>query len=288
MWQRLRRAMQLRQLSAGLTGLTLGLLLNVASDWLSGPGAALIPFIVIVFGGTLLVGIWLWWRNPSRVGLDIRPVQTLRTESERHQHARRGLIAFVSLYRPGRDSQASQKPEGWAAAAAQKDYQALDLPHSNLATTIEAITSHASRLEHCWLIGTTAADPSIPGSSIYIPALVEYFRHERGLKCAFHYGPESGCDLSLDDDALVFTKTLSLIRNIFVQAEKDGGINLHAEEMIADFTSGIRSMTLGMLLACLDGDRDIQMIGTHYDAAGHWEGPLFPILFSFEPVLQQT
>ena len=286
MWQRFRRAMQLRQVVAGLTGLTLGLLLNVASNWLSGAGTTLIPIIAVAFVGTLLVSIYLWWRNPSRVGLNIRPVRTLRMEAEKHQSARRGLIAFVSLYRPGHESQASKKTEDWVAAAAQQDYRALDLSHSNLATTIEAITSHVNRLEHCWLVGTTATDPRTPGSSIYIPALIEYLRHERGLKCEFHHGPE--CNLPLDDDALVFTKTLDLIRNIFVQVEEDKETGLQAKEMIADFTSGTRSMTLGMILACLDGDRDIQMIGTHYDAAGNWEGPPFPIIFSFEPVLLQA
>jgi len=286
MLQRLRRAMELRQLSAGVTGLALGLLLNVASNWLSGAGAALVPAIVAIFVGTLSVSIYLWWRNPSRVSLNIRPVRTLRADAEKRQHAHRGLIAFVSLYRPGRDSRASKKPEDWQAAAARNDYQALDLPHSNLATTVEAIMSHTSRLEHCWLIGTTATDPGVPGSSIYIPALIEYLRHERGLKCAFHCGPE--CNLPLDDDALVFTKTLDLVRHVFVQAEKDGEVGLQAKEVIADFTGGTRSMTLGMILACLDGDRDIEMIGTHYDAAGNPEGPPFPIIFSFEPVLLQT
>jgi hypothetical protein len=278
--------MQLRQLSAGVTGLALGLLLNVASNWLSGAGAALVPVIVAIFVGTLSVSIYLWWRNPTRVGLNIRPVRTLRAEAEKRQQAHRGLIAFVSLYRPGRDSRASKKPEDWQAAAARNDYQALDLPHSNLATTIEAIMSHTSQLEHCWLIGTTATDLGVPGSSIYIPALIEYLRHERGLKCTFHHGPE--CNLPLDDDALVFTKTLDLVRHVFAQAEKEGEVGLQAQEVIADFTGGTRSMTLGMILACLDGDRDIEMIGTHYDAAGNPKGPIFPIIFSFEPVLLQT
>ena len=284
MWQRLRQAMQLRQLTAGVAGLTLGLLLNFVSDWLTGSGTWLVPMVAIVFFGAILVSVWLWWRDPGRVGLNLQFVKTLRTESEKRQHARRGLIAFVSLYRPTRESTAAKRsPDEWQTAAKERDYELLDLPSSNLATTIEAITTHASRLEHCWLVGTTATNPEIPGSHIYIPALVEYLRRERNVKCEFHYGTEF--NLSLDDDALVFDKTLDLLRRIFRQAESMG---LSAPDMIADFTSGIRSMTLGMILACLDGDRDIEMMGIHYNPEGKWTGSLFPIIFSFEPVLQQA
>jgi hypothetical protein len=283
MWGRLVRVMQLRQLSAGVAGLTLGLLLDFASDWLTGSGAGLVPLVALIFIAALSVSAWLWWRDPSRVGLALQPVKTLRTEAEKRQHARRGLIALVSLYRPTEENPAARlTPEDWRAAAKQRDYAALDLPNSNLATTIEAITSHASQLEHCWLIGTTAANPEIAGSHVYIPALVAYLNRERDLGCTFHYGQEF--NLSLDDDALVFDKTVDIVREIFLHAES---IGLGAPDVIADFTGGMRSMTLGMILACLDGDRDIEMIGTRYSPEGNWTGAPFPIIFRFEPILQQ-
>jgi hypothetical protein len=43
-----------------------------------------------------------------------------------------------------------------------------------------------------------------------------------------------------------------------------------------------------MILACLDSDRDIQMIGTHYDAEGRPTGTLFPIVFKFQAVVRQS
>jgi len=147
---------------------------------------------------------------------------------------------------------------------------------------IEAITSHSSRLTHCWLIGTSTTDLTRPASQLFIPALVEYLRRERHLQCEFHVGP--AYDVPLDDDALVFNKTLDLLRRIF---DETHGAGISPSELIADFTSGIRSMTLGMILACLDGERDIEMVGTHYDSQGNWIGQTFPIVFSFEPVLQK-
>ena len=284
MWRRLKRAMQIRQLAAGVAGLTLGLLLDFVSDRLKSAGAGFMILIFVLFAVALLVSAWLWWRDPGRVRLDLEPVKTLRSDAEKRQHARRGLVAFVSLYRPASGSAAAHlSPEDWQQAAEAKDYARLDLPNSNLGATIQAVTSHASRLEHCWLIGTTAADAGIPGSQIYIPALVEYLHRDKALTCQFHHGPD--LILSLDDDALVFDKTLDLLRAIFVQADS---LDLKAPDLIADFTSGIRSMTLGMILACLDGDRDIEMIGTHYSPDGGWVGPPFPIIFGFEPVLHQS
>ena len=80
------------------------------------------------------------------------------------------------------------------------------------------------------------------------------------------------------------TKTYDLVRRIYRQAAGEFGIA--AKDIIADFTGCPRSMTLGLILACLSVDRNIQLMGTRYDAAGKPIGQLIPIIFSFEPVLQ--
>lgn len=283
MWQRLRRAFQIRQLTAILTGFTAGLLVDLLSDWLGESGTGLVPVIVAVCVVGFLLSAWFWLRDPGRVGLRLEPVKTVRTEAEKQRTARRGMIACVSLYRPtGRSQAAELSPEEWRTAAEQLDYHALDLVNSNLAPTIDAITTHASRLEHCWLIGTSNTDPQVPGSGIYAPVLEAYLQQECGVECNIHYG--SDLDVSLQDDALVFNRTVELMQIIFKEAE---GLGLAPADMVADFTSGIRSMSLGIILACLDGDRDIQMIGTRYGADGRWTEDRFPIIFGFEPILRQ-
>ena len=284
MWNRLRQTIRIGQLVAGVTGLTHGLLLNVFSNWLSGPGQTWLPLIATAFALALLVSGWLWLRMPDRIMLNLAQPRTLRTETEQHAQARRGLVAFVSLYRPGIQSPAkSLKSDEWGRAAANGNYQTLDLPNSNLRPTIEAIATHASRLEHCWLIGTTAQDAHIAGSAAYIDALVAHLQQERDIHCVFHHG--SDYSVPLDDDALVFGKTLQMMQKIFDEAKNVG---LADPDLIADFTNGIRSMSLGMILSCLDRERDIEMIGTHYDANGDYTGQLFPIIFSFEPVIRNS
>jgi hypothetical protein len=64
-------------------------------------------------------------------------------------------------------------------------------------------------------------------------------------------------------------------------------ISIPAKEMVANIITGVRSMTLGMVLTSLDGDRDIEFIGTHYDEFGNPTGDLLPITFSFEPKLDK-
>lgn len=281
MWNRLRQAIRLRQVVAGFSGLTLGLLINSLYSLMQDSGPWLTVLLLIVFVASLGAIVYLDVSGPKRISLNLRPVKTLRTDAEKQEAARRGLVIFVSLYRPQPGCAVpSKEAKDWQKAALRGDYVYLDLPNSNLAPAIQAIATHARHLEHCWLISTTSSDPDFPGSNTYLSVLKAYLREVQQVKCEFHDGP--GLELSLDDDALVFTRTLDRMRHALQMANDLG---LQDDDVIADFTGGVRGMTLGMILSCLDGDRDIQMIGTHYSPSGAPTPPLFPVIFSFEPVI---
>ena len=264
-------------------GLSLGLLGNILASYLFEARSWLVYLIGTVLVASIILIVILDLRGPARVQLVLRPVKTIRTEMEKRSAARPGLIGMVSLYRPMKGSCVpSSKPEDWKAAAERLDYAYLDLPHSNLAPLIEAITMHVSKLKHCWLITTTSTDARFWGSNVYAPVLIAYLQAVCQVNCTFHYGPE--LELPLDDDAEVFTRTLERTRYALAEARQLG---LAEEDVIGDFTGGVRGMTLGMILSRLDGDRDLQMIGTHYAPDGAPEPPLLPIVFSFETVLQE-
>jgi len=165
------------------------------------------------------------------------------------------------------------------AAVERLDFERLNVRESNLQPTLEAILSHAGRLEHCWLLATRGEE--VAGSLPYARLLAEYLSTSEGVRCQFHYGEEY--TISLNDDALVLNKTYDQVRQVFREAAQ---LDIPPREMVADITTGVRSMTLGMVLACLDRDQDIEFVGTHYDAQGRPVGNLFPIIFSFEPVMQ--
>ena len=137
---------------------------------------------------------------------------------------------------------------------------------------------HKGELTHCWLLATIGSQPEAQGSLLYAKLLAEYLKQRHGIQCNFYYG--DNYTISLDEDSQVLGKTYDLVQQVFKEVRSK---NLSAREIVADFTTGFRSMTLGMILACLDEERDIEFIGTHYNETGKPDGSLIPIIFSFKP-----
>lgn len=275
---------QLAVFLAALASFVMGMVTEVGAGFL--PGGNL---WVLAALGLLALGLWGLALSMTPRRQIVRPVfrrppLILRTPTEKQTHARRGVVAFVSLYTPRPGSPAkSLTADERLAAARSLDYTRLDLENSNLWPTIQAVTTHASRLEHCWLVSTTATDVTRHGSFPYAPVLAKYLEEICKIPLdKIHGYTDDRFAIPLDDDALVTVKTHEVVEQIFKEAEELG---LSNKEMVADFTSGFRSMPLGMILACLDGSRDIQFQGTHYNEQGDPADGLFPILFDFEAQL---
>jgi hypothetical protein len=260
-------------------GFLLGLVTNLLSGYLQGPYAAIA--LVALFILVMLIYVVSELRNTIPIEVRFGHPTTLRRE-DRTYYARQGLVAFVSMYHPVHRSAQANVPEGeWLKAAQELRYDLLDLENSNLETTIHAVRTHGSALEHCWLIGTIGDTADRPGSSAYIPVLEEYLRREVGVRCEFHDGPKY--HVAIDDDEQIYTKTYDVLQTVFREAEV---CKLSPDNIVVDFTSGIRSMSLGAILASLDGKRDIEFVGTNYDAKGRIEPHrLFTMIFKFEAVL---
>jgi hypothetical protein len=277
---RVRQFLQWQKLITWLAGLLFGLLVSVFSNRLSAEWANWLPWvgiIALIVGG---VSVWLFLRRPPGIGVAIRSPRTIRSSQEAQQYARRGFVGFVPLYTPQPGTPAaSLTVEERLAAAEGLDFERLQPEASNLWPTIEAILSHASRLEHCWLLATRGQ--SVPGSQPYAQFLAQYLHQHKGLKCKFYYGDVY--TIGLDDDALILSKTYDQVQAVLRQAVR---LKLSPNEVVADISSGVRSMTLGMVLACLDGDQDVEFVGTRYNDQGQPVGELFPIIFSFEPLLK--
>jgi hypothetical protein len=266
-------------LSIGMMSFLSGLICNIVSNVLGSDWRTL----SMLTTGLLVLSMIMVLLSPKAEVEARIEARTLRTDEEKRRSANRGLITFVSLYRPIKGKPpAGDSDIDWVNAARAMEYKKLDLENSNLATAINAAVGHASRLEHCWLIGTISTDLHQPGSIDYEPALVEFLKKEKNLACEFHSGPEYA--IALDDDALVCTKTYDLVRRLYRQAASD--FKIAPSDMIADFTGCPRSMTLGLILACLSVDKNIQLMGTRYDGAGRPVGQPVPIIFSFEPLLR--
>lgn len=276
--KRIKRLGSARSLTSGLASSLITFMLGILANE---KGIDLAPWVI---GALVLVGpVALILRFAAKEDVKVRIETTLpRTPEEEAEtfQKRKGLIVFVSLYNPfKRDGRDQLNTADRLAAAAQGDYLALDVMNSNLEPTIRAIINHAGSLEHCWLISTVSYDPGIAGSYPYVLPLVTYLQEEKQIKCSFHWEEYT---VPLDDDIFVCQKTYKMIRRIHQEAKQRG---IHAEAIVTDFTSGIRSMTLGAFMASLPSDRDIQFMGTKYGSDAKPEGEMFPIIFHYEPSL---
>ncbi len=274
---------RLQRVMMTLAGFSFGLLGSILANWLSDKWAWLIPIIVALAVISGLVSLILFLKQRSGIEVMIEAPITIRWPDEAKLYARRGFVGFVPLYTPKRGESADGlSPEELANAVKNLDFDLLNLEKSNLQPTIHAIMTHAERLEHCWLISTVNLDPKVPGSLPYARLVAEYLRQKKGAKCDFHY--EEKYSVPLEDEALVMRKTYDKVRQVFQEAAQK---KISAQEMVADITTGLRSMPFGMILACLGRDQDIEFVGTRYDENGRPTGDLFPIIFGFEPIVRQ-
>jgi hypothetical protein len=254
-----------------------GILLGIIPNWVVAGGTTVIWFVAIA-----TVVTWLLSRllpKGSEFDVTIKNPQTIRNQQEAKMYARQGFIGFVPLFTPKHDSTASKLSfEQRIEAVKNLDFDTLEVEQSNFAPTIKAILSHQRELKHCWLLATTGSASKAQGSIIFAKLLAEYLRQKYGIKCNFYYGDDY--IISLDEDSQVLGKTYDLVQQVFKEVKHK---KLSAREIVADITTGFRSMTLGMILACLDEERDIEFIGTHYDERGKPDGSLIPIIFNFKP-----
>jgi hypothetical protein len=274
---RIRKYLGFSQLVTSIASLLFGMTISIASNFLSDQWSKFLPY----FGGATLVALglsfWVWLHKPAGMDILIRAPRTVTTEAEALRYARRGFISFVPLFTQHGPPSENLAPDERELAIKNLDFEKLHFEKSNLAPTIKAILTHASQLEHCWLLSTTSKNG--PGTQKTARLLAEYLKQNYKLSCQFHYGDDL-C-VTMDEDTEILQKTYDIVKEIFEKAERSLGIL--GKEMVVNITTGVRSMTLGMVLACLDGERDIEFIGTKYDDnTGKPTGDLLPITFSFE------
>ena len=213
--------------------------------------------------------------NPPHVSVQFHQATPLRPEEYR-RHARKGLILLLSDFKPNPGSPANSLGETERQERAKKlDFESLHLPDSNFNPAIIAVTAHASNLSHCWII-TTSNTSDRNQSLLYAPVLAACLKTICGA-CDFHLG--DGYVIPAQDDDALATKTYAVVNTIYQEARER--FHLQDQDIVADFTGTSKSMSMGMILACLDRSRILQYIGSHYDSAGNRQEGSFPILFTF-------
>jgi len=251
-------------------------------------GIESMPSIIFTFIFTSIVtsvASYVAYRFGIRKGINVHlRAFPLHTGEEKKKSAKRGLILIVPLYTSYSKKNITEKEK--KQALKNKDYKKLDLEKSNLGHNIEAIKANSHNLEHCWLTSSHSSDAANNQCSIgYTEVLIEYLRNEENISCEFHYGEKYA--VSLDSDALICEKTYDMTTNIYKEARKK--YKLKPKDIIADVTGGIKSMNLGMVMACMHEDQEIQIIGRKYDSNGKISisDKPYPIKIYFAPKIRK-
>ena len=137
---------------------------------------------------------------------------------------------------------------------------------SSADTLNAAIQYHGAALQHCFLIVTREREDEAAAAIARFPE----------LRFSVHALPDlydsQGC--------------YEIVRHICRQEAPRLGLDPHA--VVADITGGTKPMTLGMIVACLEGGCPMEHVPTHYDAAGQYVGPLPPIQIDVRCQIQRV
>lgn len=136
-----------------------------------------------------------------------------------------------------------------------KKHRGLIFLFSREETLREAIRHHQPVLGHCWLLVTPEMQDAVREAMSHFP----------NLRFTLH-------PLSDRYDSQACYQTVSDIYR-----REAPRLGIPPAQIIADITGGTKPMTMGMIVACLEGDYPIEHVPTAFDAAGRPTGPLPPI-----------
>ena len=149
-----------------------------------------------------------------------------------------GLIASLSLF-SGRGGYLSA--EAMAGSFEQPDFRGRAL-QTNWGPLLAAVEYHAAQLRHCWLVCTQ----QVAGDYQHAASLI--------AKSA----PGAECHAVFVDDQNSIFLVQRAINEVYDTLAREH--RLGPNDIVADITSGLSSMTGGMVLATLDADRAIQYL----------------------------
>jgi hypothetical protein len=164
-------------------------------------------------------------------------------------------VAFAHAYTVSESRRRMRGLGPLAAFPHPERYRGLVFLFSREDTLREAVQYHQPTLEHCWLLVTPEMRDRAASVVSRFPDL-PFTIHPLGDR--------------YDSQACYQT-----ILDIYQRGASRQGIP--PQQVIADITGGTKPMTMGMIVACLEGDYPIEHVPTAFNAAGEPTGPLPPI-----------
>lgn len=173
-----------------------------------------------------------------------------------------GTVTFVFFYHRSRQRMRASISK-IADLPSPRKHQGLIFIFSYEQTLREAVKYHLP--EYCWLLVTPKMQQPAAQSIAAINA-----------DC-----PEIQFDTVPIPNLYDTQACYQAVRKVY-QQEADLN-NLEPKDIISDITGGTKPMTMGMILACLEGDYPIEHVPTEFDpVTGRPRGPLPPIQISVQ------
>lgn len=166
------------------------------------------------------------------------------------------VLTFIFVYSYNRRYSYWRRNLGPIAdIASPRKYEGLIFMFTQKETAREAIRHHLPALKHVWLIVTPQKQAEAGEIVVDFPEV------------SFSVLPIS----NLYDTQSCY----NVVRHIYERGTQDVGIP--PQNIIADITGGTKPMTMGMIVACIEGDLPIEHVPTKFDSSNNPMGPLPPI-----------
>ncbi len=211
--------------------------------------------ISISIGVLGVFGVVIWSFLQTEPKAELLPPIQIKTPRD----TRRGLLVVVSDFKPKNPFDGSIE-EAFNKAMSSNNFEPLKLENSNYQPCLQAVQAHISpqmshergRLEVVWLMSTTASSSGAHVLAAYLrsiyPTLTVYMARDAGYN-----------ELEIPDgtpqDTEVIHRAKAVAEFVFKDAQKR---KFKAGDVVADVTGGSKTMSVGLTLACLATDRDIQ------------------------------
>ncbi|MSP13164.1 MAG: hypothetical protein EXR62_09430 [Chloroflexi bacterium] len=266
-----------------LVGLLENVLAAFMGDWeFNGiPGSLIITVVLLI----LLFALFFFyrWRTPL-------PVIEMREKAPEGKAGLVLLLSTLSALPRGSPEQVKQRIAAVDQAVAHittsqpsdlQDGDFAPLVGTNLEPELRALEYHLreDKLRECWIISTKDTKSSMGGvmkGSEAVGELLERWFH--------HFHPNSGVRFHRQDYVIAPRDYMTLwqkVDGIF----RNGDVK--PESIICDITGGLKTMSIGVALACMGGNRDMQYMASDRDWRGEplTKGQMAPILISVNPHL---
>lgn len=274
------RALGQPNLTLTLTAFLLGLLGNAVANLLGGWSVWGVSGNLIIVAVIALWVIVLWYMQLRRARRGEVEIRVCAPEGKA------GLIILLSTLNPfgsgtkeevAQRRQVVQSAAKWITRAEAGHLCADDFRpffDTNLEPALRALEWHLGKgkLEHCWTIGS----PDEPAAGTHAAAVGSAWLGgilKQWYEC-LHPGTDVTFHPTLEVPARNYGQLWDTVDRVFREA------SLKPEHIICDITGGLKLMSIGAALACLDEGRTMQ----YMDSARDWKGDPVP-KGQMEPVL---